>query len=149
MCKKCPKHHHMLLHRNADSLSQKKSEEHNKEETHLVALSVGEQVRLMTCAMKVTAADGSSTLVRALINLGSSASFVHELLAQHPRLLCSNKNAKFEGVGGASTPTHGSVWFQMSGIEDNVEKVGVEAYVLKKVTKDLPRHPTVPSSGTA
>ena len=28
----------------------------------------------------------------------------------------------------------------MSGIEDNAEKVGLEAYVLKKITKDLPLH---------
>ena len=35
----------------------------------------------------------------------------------------------------------GSVWFQVSGIEDDAEKIGVEAYMLKKVTKDLPMHP--------
>ena len=29
----------------------------------------------------------------------------------------------------------------MSGIEDDVEKVKVEVYVLKKITKDLPLHP--------
>ena len=29
----------------------------------------------------------------------------------------------------------------MSGLEDDVKQVGVEAYVLKKVTKDLPLHP--------
>ena len=29
----------------------------------------------------------------------------------------------------------------MSGFEDDAEKVGVEAYVLKKITKDLPLHP--------
>ena len=46
-----------------------------------------------------------------------------------------------EGVGGTSTPTRRSVWFQVSGIEDAAEKIGVEAYVLKKVTKDLPLHP--------
>ena len=43
-----------------------------------------------------------------------------------------------EGVGGTSTPTRGSVWFQVSRVEDDAEKIGVEAYVLKKVTKDLP-----------
>ena len=29
----------------------------------------------------------------------------------------------------------------MSGVEDDSEKVGVEAYVLKKITKDLPLEP--------
>ena len=28
-----------------------------------------------------------------------------------------------------------------SGVEDDAEKIGVEAYVLKKITKDLPLHP--------
>ena len=34
-----------------------------------------------------------------------------------------------------------TVWFQVSGVEDGAEKIGVEAYVLKKVTRDLPLHP--------
>ena len=46
-------------------------------------LSVSEQVSLMTCKMTVTSADGSSTIARALIDPGSSASFVHEQPAQH------------------------------------------------------------------
>ena len=29
----------------------------------------------------------------------------------------------------------------MSGVEDDAEKIGVEAYVLKKITKDSPLHP--------
>ena len=29
----------------------------------------------------------------------------------------------------------------MSSIEDDAEKVGVVAYVLKKISKDLPLHP--------
>ena len=46
-----------------------------------------------------------------------------------------------EGVGGTSTPTRGFVWFQVSGIEDDAEKIGVEAYVLEKVMNNLPLHP--------
>ena len=73
MCKKCIKHHHTLLHRDADCLSQKKPEEDGKEETHGAALSVSKQVLLRTCKVKVTAADGSSTITKALIDPGSSA----------------------------------------------------------------------------
>ena len=65
--------------------------------------------------------------------------FIHERLAQHLCLPHRNKNA-IVGVARASTHTRGSVWFQVSGIEDDVEKVRVEAYVLKKITKDLPLH---------
>ena len=95
----------------------------------------------MTCKVKVTAADGSSTTARTLIDPGSLASFVHETLAQHLCLPCSKKNAIVEGVAAASTRTRGSIWFQVSGIEDDAKKVEVEAYVLKKITKDLPLHP--------
>ena len=64
MWKKCKKHHHTLLHRDANGLSQKKPEEFSKGETYIVALSVSEQVLLMTCKVNVTAADGSSTIAR-------------------------------------------------------------------------------------
>ena len=66
---------------------------------------------------------------------------VHERIAQQLPLPRSKKNVMVEGVGGTSTPTPSSVWFQISGVEDDVEKIGVEVYVLKKFTKDLPLHP--------
>ena len=46
MCKKCTKHHHLLLHKDADCLPQKKPKEDSKEETHIEALSVSKQVLL-------------------------------------------------------------------------------------------------------
>ena len=46
-----------------------------------------------------------------------------------------------EGVAGTSKPTQSSVWFQVSGIEEDTKQIGVEEYVLKKITKDLPLHP--------
>ena len=45
------------------------------------------------------------------------------------------------GVGGTIVNSRGSVWFQVSGVDDDSEKVGVEAYVLPKITKDLPVEP--------
>ena len=57
--------------------------EDGKEETHVAALSVSKQVLLMTSKVKVTVANGPSTIARALIDPGSSALFVHERLAQH------------------------------------------------------------------
>ena len=46
-----------------------------------------------------------------------------------------------EGVAGTNMPAQGSVWFQVSGIVDDAEKIIIEAFVLKKITKDLPLHP--------
>ena len=95
----------------------------------------------MTCKVKVTAPNGSSTRARAVSDPGSPTSFVHERIAQLLNLPRRKKNVMVEGVGGITTPTRGSVLFQVSGIQDDAEKIGVEAYLLKKVTKDLPLHP--------
>ena len=104
-----------------------------KKVTHAATLSASEQVLLMTCKVKITAADGSSTIVRALINPGSSALFVNVQLAQHQRLLCSNKNARVEGVAGTSTGTQGTVEFPVFGVKDEAKKVVVKVYMLKKI----------------
>ena len=37
--------------------------------------------------------------------------------------------------------TRGSVWLQVSGIGENAEKVQVGAFLLEKITIDLPLHP--------
>ena len=78
----------------------------------------------MTSKVKVTALDWSSTIARALFYPGSSASFVHERIAQHLRQTCSKKNTRTEGVAGTAMPTQGSVWFQVSAVEDNVKRTG-------------------------
>ena len=72
MCKKCPKEHHTLLHRDADSVPQEErpKTDDKVEETHVAAVTVNEQVLLMTCQVKVTAADESSTVARTLIDPG-------------------------------------------------------------------------------
>ena len=45
MCKKCTRHHHTLLRRDVDNLTQKTPENtEGKEEAHVVALSISEQV---------------------------------------------------------------------------------------------------------
>ena len=76
-----------------------------KEEAHVVALGVSEQILLMTCKVNVTIPDGSSTIARALIDPGPSTSFVHERIAQHLRLPCRKKNVMMERVVGTSTST--------------------------------------------
>ena len=108
MCKKYTKPHHTLLHRDSDYLhvSQRKpGNDEGKEEIHVAALSAREQMLLMTCKVKFTAPDGSSTIARALIDPGSSALFIHKRIAQNLHLQCSNKNASVEGVGGTSRCT--------------------------------------------
>ena len=105
--------------------TQRKPEiEKGKDETHVSALSVSEQVLLTTCKVKVTASNASSMIARALIDPASS--FIYECLAQYLRLPCGSKSARVEGIGETSTPTRGSEWFQVSGFKDDGEKTCIE-----------------------
>ena len=105
----------------------------------------------MKCKVEVTSPDGSSTIARALIDPGSSASFVHEQIVPHICLPRSNKNARVEGVAGTITATRGSVWFKVSGVEDKADKIIVEAFSAKEdhkgsISASDPMH--LPSIGT-
>ena len=77
----------MLLHRDDDCLPQVKPEQHSKEETHVVDLSVSKQVLLMTYKVKITAAEGASTIARAVVDPGPQLrSFTrdqHSILVYH------------------------------------------------------------------
>ena len=93
-CRAPSMHHHTLLHRDTDNSTQKKPDNvEAKEETRVAALSVSEQVLLMTCKVKVTAPNGFSTIARVLIDPGSSTSFLHERIAELLRLPRRKKNA--------------------------------------------------------
>ena len=158
LCKKCNRYHHTLLHMDGDfkakgdktveatKVATKESEEATgKEKCHLAAASRCEQVLLMTCKLKVISEDGSSTIARALIDPGSSASYVTERLAQLLRMPRTRRNALVDGIADSTTRTRGSVHFQVSGMNDDSEKVRVQAYVLKNICKSLPLHPILPS----
>ena len=85
----------------------------------------------MTWNVTVATADGP------LIDPRFSTPFIHERLAQHLCQPRSNKNARVKRVSGTSMPTRQSVWYQVSGVEVDAEKIRVEAYVLMNITKDL------------
>ena len=91
--------------------------------------------------VKVTTLDRTITIVRALIDPASSGSFINDHLAQFLWLPHSNKNAVVEGVGETGMHMWWLVWLQVSGIKDDTVKIEVEAFVLKKITKDLPLQP--------
>ena len=96
--------------------------------------------------MRVTAADGLRTIDRALIDPWSSASFVHKQLVQHLCLAHKSKSINVEGIQGSSASTQGSVWFEVSGVKDDSNKLRVyRTYVLKKITRDLPFEPVPPA----
>ena len=97
----------------------------------------------MTCRVQVVAVDGSSTPARALLDSGSSTSFISERLAQRLRLPRTPHRAQIVGIGNLShkSANQSVVRFKVSPIWPSERIFDVEAVVLPKVTCDLPVHP--------
>lgn len=144
-CRKCQKPHHTLLHideklpdpqgRGANS-----TEPLNSIVSHISQAVVKSHVLLMTCRVQVVAVDGSSTPARALLDSGSSTSFISERLARLPR---TPHRAQIIGIGNLShkSANQSVVRFKVSPIWPSERIFDVEAVVLPKVTCDLPVHP--------
>ena len=103
MCKKCGKHHHTLLHKEADSKLGKAKEP--SKAACAAPSRQSEEVLLMTCRVKVIAPDGSITQARALLDCAASTSLITERLAQRlrlPRLRSPRQPSNFtiKGVAG-------------------------------------------------
>ena len=98
------------------------------------------QALLMTCQVRLTASDGSTTIARALLDSASSTSFVTERLAQHlhlPRQYCYTQ---ISGIGSITTHigSRGVVNFKVSPATRCGKVMAVEAVVLLKVTTNVP-----------
>ena len=76
----------------------------------------------MTCRVLVHAPDGSSVASRALLDPGSSASFVSERLTQSLRLPRLNHGVKIMGIGGLSheSPTRNLTKFIVTPTQEQL-----------------------------
>ena len=98
-CRKCQKPHHTLPHTEAQQRSE--------QSTPLPAAQdvIPNEVSLMTCQVLIVAPNGSSVKARALLDNGTSASFISECLVQSIHLPCARQQLNIPGIGGA-TPNH-------------------------------------------
>lgn len=79
---------------------------------------------------------------RALLDSGSSASFISEHLAQSLRLPRSTQSTRISGVAGfVRNSTQPIITFSLSPICSPSEKLVVSAVIVPRVTCDLPLHP--------
>ena len=147
-CKKCQKLHHTSLHRDVvDSAPPTPSNVVSANTTTRVVSSPAVKLKssslLMTSRVLVFAPDGSCVEARALLDNGSTSSFVSERLVQSlaiPRSLCS---VSVSGIAGsiANSNVKSVASFQIASTYSNQDKIDLTAIVLPKVTCDLPVDP--------
>ena len=154
-CQKCQKLHHTLLHQTQDNSSssqqsvssystpsnvQPSNTELVTSASNAATTRISSNVLLMTCRVLVIAPDGSSVNARALLDSGSTVSFISERLAQALRLPRSQQQATIYGVAGLA---HGSSvqsvgTFTISPTNSTHKEVSVTAVIVPRVTTNLP-----------
>ena len=154
-CQKCQRSHHTWLHLNKEASPQRQTNtspsmsENTPDNvtSHLSQLSDHHhQVSLATYQVRVIAPDGSTTIARALLDLGSSTCtcFVTECLVQHLYLLCQYCHMQISSDWQhycAFRFAQSSQWvgnFKASPTTRHGKVIAVEAVVLPKVTTDVP-----------
>ena len=107
-------------------------------------MGIKSNVLLMTCRILVEAPDGSSVEARALLDKGSSASFVSTRLAQSSRLPRSHQSVRISGVAGlaCNSSSRHIATFNVSSLHSPHRKLNMSAVIVPRVTCDLPLHPT-------
>lgn len=97
----------------------------------------------MTCRILVFAAEGTSVEARALLNNGSTSSFISEHLVQTLRLPRSRHDVRVSGIADLMTgcPRQSVTKFQVSSAYSGGKRIDHTAIVLPKVTGDLPVSP--------
>ncbi len=149
-CKKCQRPHHTLLH--VQPLGDRKPNppesppSGDPPPTPIVsatAVKLRSTPLLMTCRILVFAADGSSVEARALLDSGSSSSFISEHLAQTLRLPRFRHSVRVSGIADLSADCSNRMVanFRFSSAYSNGRKIDLTAIVLPKVTCDLPVSP--------
>ena len=98
---------------------------------------------LMTCQIMVKAPDGSLVKARALLDSGSSPSFVSKQLTQSLSLSWSHQNLRISGVAGLfqQSQRQSVATFEMTPVRSQHKRFAVSAIVVPRVTCDLPLQP--------
>lgn len=140
-CKKCGKRHHTLLHGQARINPVTESQPETSTPVTLKVEKENTQVLLATARLAVKASNGSTHMLRALIDQGSQASFLTEAAAQ----LLNLERIPVEGtITGISSNTSVSIKYMVDvtfySMRDrtHLKPHNVQAYVLQKLTSLLP-----------
>ena len=136
-CRHCQKPHHTLLHIDV--------QEHNPMTAVSSNTSVGTipDTLLMTCQVLVTAPDGTTIKVRALLDSASSSSFISERLAQNICISRSYHKVTISGVAGltSTSPRRPITTVKISPVASPDRQLTITAVIVPRVTCDLPLGP--------
>ncbi len=149
-CKKCNKRHHTLLHREStanksssqasskdDANSATSSQTSATARTGLPSLNKEVTTVLMTCQLMVEA-NGHKQKGRALIDTGSSVSFITSRLANALQAKKIPKITSIVGIQRAQVPNSSHVNLILSRLTGTATSVKMTAVVVDKITSDLP-----------
>lgn len=167
-CRKCDKSHHTLIHDDSGQspgattlntptaplqtppLTCTSLPVHNLQHVSSNA-STGSNVPntlLMTCQVQVIAPDGTSIKARALLDSGSTMSFVSERIAQSLGLRRRSQRLTVSGIGCTSSksPLSSVSTLEISSLYSPETKYALTAIIVPRVTCDLPLQPVHNSS---
>ena len=139
-CHECQKPYHTLLHLNP------KTEDKSQQGTSATsnhATAVKPSSLLMTCQITVTSPTGFTVKARALLDAGSSTSFISDRLTKALHLRRCPQPVTISGIAGI---THGGssyavTSFQVSPLHQPSKQFSVSAIIVPRVTCKLPTCP--------
>ncbi|XP_049867240.1 uncharacterized protein LOC126367655 [Pectinophora gossypiella] len=155
-CKICNKRHHSLLHsfkKKEDSVNAEQTSLHaniaddQEDDTDIVGVSVAthfsnakhHRALLATAIVPVRNSSGQSTILRALVDQGSQATFVSERAAQMLKLKKSPIRGTVTGVGSTKTKVSHVVQLEVLSSYEKSFMLPIRAYVLStQLTSHLP-----------
>ena len=146
---RCQKPHHTLLHLEDKSAASVTSPADLVSDPFVstapiasshAAAKIKSDLLLMTSRVQVESPDGSRVeSARALLDCGSSASFISERLAQNLRLPRSSHSTRISGVAGfVCDSTQPVTTFQVDSRQFPARKLVASAVIIPRVTCDLP-----------
>lgn len=165
-CRVCGRRHHSLLH----SFTKKDTEEKRQEPTmssmHAKVEEVQEEDQditdiathfasyfttnrksslLATAVVPVRSSSGHTTLLRALIDLGSEASFVSERAAQRLEVIKTPTHARITGIGSTETQVSHSTQLEVLSRYEDSFSLNVDVFIVStQLTKQLPSKTIAP-----
>ena len=140
-CRRCQRPHHTLLHQEKEDTTNlsKPATTTTTSESTMMHVSISSNILLMTCQVMVETSQGI-VKARALLDTGSSASFITERLAQSLCLRRFTQKARICGIAGIphSDGKQAVTQFLISSARSPSSRYSVNAFIVPRITDNQP-----------